>query len=73
MSGNLLLFIPAGTAPAKCRSCAAPIYWVKTRSGKNMPVSIGGPGCYAPEEYAAGLGISHFADCEFAADHRRGA
>jgi hypothetical protein len=63
--------IPAGTQPSKCRSCGAVIYWIKTAAGKNMPVSIGAPGSAAPEEREDGLGISHFADCAFADQHRK--
>lgn len=25
---------------ARCRDCEAPIWWVKTRAGKNMPLSL---------------------------------
>lgn len=49
--------IPPGTRPAACRSCQAPIFWVKTASQKNMPVD--------PD------GTSHFATCPEAAKHRR--
>lgn len=24
--------------PARCKSCSAPIYWVKTHTGRRMPV-----------------------------------
>jgi hypothetical protein len=71
MNAPVLFTIPAGTPQAACRSCHAEIYWVKTKAGKNMPASIGGPGCFAPEENEDGLGISHFADCEQADQHRK--
>lgn len=59
------IVIPKGTREARCSAveCGQPIYWVPTRGGKRMPVSIGGPGCEAPTEDEDGLGISHFADC----------
>ena len=56
----------------KCRSCQAGIVWVKTASGKNMPVDAdswvqGQPHLFNPE-----LGhISHFATCPNADDHRK--
>ena len=42
----------------QCKSCNAPIVWVKTKTGKAMPVSL------------TNL-CSHFADCANAAAHRR--
>jgi hypothetical protein len=56
----------------KCRSCQAGIVWVKTKTGKNMPVDAdtwtqGDPHLFDPE-----LGhISHFATCPNADDHRK--
>jgi hypothetical protein len=56
----------------RCRSCQAGIVWLKTRSGKNMPVDAetftqGEPAIFNPE-----LGhISHFATCPNADKHRR--
>jgi hypothetical protein len=41
-----------------CRSCGKAIYWVVTKNGKRAP--------YTAE------GISHFADCPNAAQHRAG-
>lgn len=49
--------VPPGTAQAKCKSCEAPIFWVKTAAGKNMPVDV------ATHE-------SHFATCPNADTHR---
>jgi len=43
--------------PGLCRSCGAPIFWVTTKTGKKMPVTP--------------AGISHFADCPNAAQHRK--
>lgn len=53
----LLFEIPQGTPRAKCRSCGAAIYWIKTRNGKNMPVNADGS--------------SHFSTCPNAEGHRR--
>jgi hypothetical protein len=49
--------VPPGTAPSKCSSCSALIFWIKTRTGKNMPVDV------ATHE-------SHFATCPNADEHR---
>jgi hypothetical protein len=40
-----------------CRSCRAPILWLLTPKGHRMPWSL--------------AGVSHFADCPTAAEHRR--
>lgn len=74
---------------SQCKSCGAAIIWVKTQSGKSMPVDAAetadgnvwvavcesGPTAFFPP---AGTGIpdatrhkSHFATCEFAAQHRK--
>jgi len=56
----------------KCRSCQAGIVWLKTKSGKNMPVDAdtwkqGDPHLFNPD-----IGhISHFATCPNADDHRK--
>jgi hypothetical protein len=47
--------ISKGT-PGKCRGCGAEIYWVETKSGKNMPVNRDG--------------TSHFATCPKADEFR---
>ena len=52
--------VPAGYTfdnISKCSSCAAPIMWCLTRKGNRAPLN--------PD------GISHFATCPNAADHRR--
>lgn len=43
-----LLTLLAG-APANCKGCDAPIYWVTKRDGRALP--------YTP------LGLNHFGDC----------
>ena len=47
---------------AKCRSCGSPIAWMKTRTGKHMPVDIK---TTKPNdtEYEPKRHISHFATC----------
>jgi hypothetical protein len=53
-----------------CRTCNAPIVWLKTPSGKNMPVDAGS---VEPDDdrYMAGKHVSHFATCPQAGQHRR--
>lgn len=49
--------IPEGTDPKPCSSCKAPMYWITTAHGQRMPVNADG--------------ISHFATCPDAANHRK--
>ncbi len=52
-----------------CRSCGAQIVWVKTNSGKNMPVDAS----TCPDgatSFDPGAMRSHFATCSFASSHR---
>lgn len=70
MSANLLT-IPAGTPASRCRGCGQLIFWVKTVTGKSMPVSIAQDGATAPSPSHDGRGSSHFADCPQAAQFRR--
>lgn len=69
--------IPLGTEPSKCRSCGQLVYFVTTKRGAPMPVSIAAEGCRAPDTFAEGQlnvfggvdqpmpgrGVSHFSDC----------
>ncbi|MGH9549010.1 MAG: hypothetical protein ACRD3W_06535 [Terriglobales bacterium] len=53
-----------------CRSCDERIIWMKTSTGKNMPVDaetveVG------DEEFDPKRHTSHFATCPDAAEHRR--
>ena len=61
----------------KCRSCQAPIVWMKTAKQKNIPVDVegideeeldweGNQPLFDPEEHTA-----HFATCPDADKHRR--
>jgi len=62
---------------SECRSCKAPIMWVKTKSGKNMPIDFDKDIEYLfdggdPVEFEPELGMrSHFATCPDAHDHRK--
>ena len=49
--------IPDDADHGQCQSCEAPIRWVKTKAGKNLPVN--------PD------GIAHFATCPEADKHRK--
>ncbi len=56
----------------ECRSCGAIIMWMRTKSGKRMPVNYGSiplndPGVFDPERGH----ISHFATCPNADKHRK--
>jgi hypothetical protein len=50
------LFNLMGNHPRECKSCGAPIYWITTKAGRRMPITQ--------------MGISHFADCPNANQHR---
>lgn len=72
MKGTPVWFeIPAGTREARCRSCDQVAYWIKTKNDKPMLVSVDAPGAFAPTDREDGSGISHFADCPYANQHRR--
>ena len=53
-----------------CRSCKAPIVWLKTSRGKNMPADASSVGVddvlFDPAKH-----ISHFATCPNANQHRK--
>ncbi len=56
-----------------CRSCGAPIIWMKTKRGKSMPVNAAPSlefGQVLPE-YDPTKHVSHFATCPNAAKHRK--
>lgn len=54
----------------RCESCQAPIIWLKTVSGKNMPVDRA-PGVNSTMVFDGDKHTSHFATCPNAAKHRR--
>lgn len=53
----MLFNIPEGAQQSHCKGCKAIIYWIKTESGRPMPVD--------PD------GTSHFASCPNASDFRK--
>lgn len=63
--------VPAGTPSRQCRSCPFPVYWIVTAAGKRMPVDCGVDGGIEPTATEPGRGLSHFATCANAAQHRR--
>lgn len=66
-----------------CRSCGAPILWVKTEAGKRMPIDAKPERRVVLDPLAVRLGadeltarvvdtyVSHFATCPNAAQHRK--
>ena len=57
---------------SQCRSCGAPIVWLKTRNGKNMPVDPKEGGEYDEKVvFDAKFHTSHFDTCPSADQHRR--
>lgn len=63
-----------------CRSCGAPIKWVKTAKGKNMPLDLKseekrivvvGAGAKGEFGYIVDTYLSHFATCPQANEHRK--
>lgn len=59
-----------GTDIVSCRSCKADIVFLRTPSGKTMPVNADTvePG---DTEYERGKHVSHFSTCSNADNHRR--
>jgi hypothetical protein len=55
---------------SRCKKCNAAIQWVKTASGKQMPVDAA---TAKPDdlEYDHARMISHFATCKFANEFRK--
>ena len=64
-----------GIEPGTCKSCQAPIYWVKMAgSGKAMPVDRGADSRVLVERGEARVVtcyVSHFATCPQARQHRK--
>jgi hypothetical protein len=46
-----------GFGPGECRSCGRAIWWAKTKTGKNIPLTADA--------------TAHFKDCPNAEEHRR--
>ena len=57
----------------KCRSCSAPVIWMKTKYGKMNPVNPPAEGFVINEGdiFDPKIHRSHFIDCPNAANHRR--
>lgn len=59
---------------SQCRSCKAPVIWIKTRSGRRMPLDakpekrivVNGEYAEVTDTY-----VSHFVTCPNASEHRR--
>jgi hypothetical protein len=56
---------------AICKSCNAEIAWVKSAGGKMMPVDKNRVTVITPEGNLITGGLSHFATCPNAAQHRK--
>jgi hypothetical protein len=65
--------IPPGQIGTPCRSCGQLIYFSEEnpKTRKKSPVSIKHASAFAPTSTTYGQGISHFADCPHAAQHRK--
>lgn len=60
----------------RCRSCKAPIVWMRTRRGKNVPVDADTVDEAEHDEegrpmFVYGTHVAHFTTCPNAAQHRR--
>jgi hypothetical protein len=67
MKTALTFPIPPSAPVVPCRSCKAPIVWIRTALGKRMPVNYERVnGCCPPAS-----GTSHFATCPNASDWRK--
>jgi hypothetical protein len=55
---------------AKCRSCNAAIVWLKTSTGKNMPVDAATV-LPTDQTFEPPRHVSHFATCPEADKHRK--
>lgn len=64
--------VAADTPARTCDHCPATIYFVRTTTGKRMPVRCDVPEGKAPTATEPGRGLSHFADCPGANRARRG-
>jgi len=61
--------VPANPSLGECRSCHAPIIWVRTsKNGKPIPLSAA---TLRTDEQGQQWALNHFVDCPDAAQHRR--
>jgi len=51
--------VPEAADVERCRSCNAPVVWIRTRSGATMPLSLATVVWRGGQRYA----LAHFADC----------
>lgn len=73
--------LKAGVGSGTCRSCQAPVIWVKSSKGKNVPIdgdeleitniAKGGWVDLKTEKTPDGRFVCHFATCPNADEHRR--
>lgn len=68
----LILGPTPGLAPpsSPCRSCGAPIVWLKTASGKSMPVDAASVR-YGDKKFEPPRHVTHFSTCPNADQHRK--
>ncbi|MBU0475280.1 MAG: hypothetical protein KKF62_14095 [Bacteroidetes bacterium] len=62
------------TTPVACKSCGAKIIFMRTNSGKYIPVnfdSVVGSGIPSYEIFNSKKHTSHFATCPYVATHRK--
>lgn len=72
MREPLFVAVPAGTRPSQCRSCKRRVFFIITEKNKKpMPVNCSAEGAFEPGTLTVGRGISHFADCPYAKNHRK--
>jgi len=57
--------------PGECRSCQAPIYWLKTNAGKRMPVDRQAKTVVTKDGETVTGHESHFSTCPQAGQWRR--
>jgi len=70
-STPFLFAIPRDTAPTPCRGCGRPVYWIRTKNNKAMPVDTRVDGGLEPMRDRDGRGLSHFATCPKADQFRK--
>jgi hypothetical protein len=51
--------IPSSADPGQCKSCGAPILWIRTPDGRPIPLSVATIQHRAGQRWA----LSHFSDC----------
>lgn len=59
-----------GRSNSHCKSCGAPLVWIKTRRGSNMPLDAAFVGGLDEGGVHRRIRINHFATCPQAASHK---